>query len=449
MAAQVTFHQDILGNLPIELVWKVAEYLNLADLFVLQRVSPQWRSLLSSPLLQRAAIRSVMAVDLPQQNLDLDNTKAIIQQRLCAERGNPARSYYLETTMASIQIEGSTIPRIDYSHGIFAFITPRHNYTDIARLSLDSGDVNYLTTEDRDHLTQIGVSQQLIAAVSRRGYCHVWDLRSGAHRSFRLSSLHYTHFLVNGLKVMVVYRTAAIHWGWDSGIARTIKLDTYPVMVAAHPTEDQFTIVRVGEDVYYGAQKVIVNKNCHMIVEQFAASSTEEFRCKHSQKQRFPLDDRGKLPYPDNLELLDPLMAQEIYPGQSSILMVTKEPSAHIWWALWFSLENNTVVTHRVTTHQAPISRVRCMGKGLLYASHNNEKGPRLLILDSTYTTPASPTDMRECWHVVSRDIPIVESFWFLGDSDYGLFMSEMALHVWCFGNPLWTPTTSEHILGV
>lgn len=432
----------------MELVCKVAEHVDLADLFVLQRVSRQWRSLLSSPLLQRAAIRSVMAVDLPQQNLELDNIKAMIQQRLRAERGNPERSYRLDTMMASIQSEASAVSRIGYSHGIFAFISLSHNEASVARLNLDSGVVDYLTTEDRDSLTQIGVSQQLIAAVSRRGYCHVWDLRSGEHRSFRLSSLHYTHFVVHGLKVTVVYRTYAIHWGWDSGIARTIKLDTYPVMVALHPTEDQVTIARVGEDVYYGAQKVILNKNCHMIVEQFAASGTDEFRRKYSQRQRFPLDDRGKLPYPDNLELLDPLMAQEIYPGQSSILMVTKESSAHVWWGLWFSLENNTVVTHRVTTHLAPIARVRCMGEGLLYASHHNEKGQRLLILDSTYTTPASPEDMRECWHATSRDIPIVESFWILGDSDYGLFMSESALHVWCFRNPLWTPNTSEHILG-
>ncbi|KAJ5708068.1 hypothetical protein N7488_007869 [Penicillium malachiteum] len=374
-------------------------------------------------MVQNTAIRATLACE----EISNSDPREVIHQRLRLERGHPATTHHLDSPLSPDHDTLVNIRGMGYAHGIYAYITGDDGRTSITLTNLKTREIIRLTTENREQLTELRVSKLMIAAVSTRGYCHIWDLRTQEHREFRLSSLHFTHFLIHGHKVVLGYRTYLIHWGWDSGIARTIPVQTQVVSVAPHPTEDQFTILRVGEEVYYGDSMVIAGMNCQMYAEKYVLNNFNQFHCQESQDQRFPLVDSE--------ELYDAHEAQEIYEGQSSTLMSKKGNEIHGRVTLYFSLECNQVITHTLPP-LLPITNVVCMGPNLTYAALKDDD--ILMIFDTTYKKPPTPgsKNMRECHHAVLRHTPAFRCCWIFGDSEFLVMANLQQVEIWRFSDP-------------
>ncbi|KAJ5747977.1 uncharacterized protein N7511_009673 [Penicillium nucicola] len=233
------FQKDIWGSLPPELRDIVAKDLGLSDLFALRRVCKLWNQQLSSPALLRIAYSNATAPGHHVlDNVSDEHLMKMIKRRVRAEQERPV-------TMASIStspIANKDKEQMSYAHGMFAWIDLKSDETSICLVHLNTGEQSHFTTENRERLRAIRVSDTLIAAISMRGFCHVWEIETGIHKSFRLTSLHFHHFLVHGVKVMVSYDDNIIHFCFANFIARTFAVEGLICSISLHNSEDQVTL---------------------------------------------------------------------------------------------------------------------------------------------------------------------------------------------------------------
>ncbi|KAJ5659136.1 hypothetical protein N7507_005587 [Penicillium longicatenatum] len=425
-ADRINLQYDLLGKLPLEIVAMVAEHLNTADLILLQRVSQQWQRVLSSPIVQGAAIRAIVGSDMP-----VSDPKQVIRKRLRLERAKRVKSIHLPFSSSELPNNPSrSIHGVGYSHGIYAQFDMHSgpSFTSIILLHLCNGKNARLTTENREELVKLKISKSLIAAISTRAYCHVWDLNTDEHRSFRMPSLHFDHFVVHGRYVAFGYRDSVIHWGWNSGIARHIPIKTRIVLLTLHPLEYRFTIVRVSEEVYAGDALIETDdKGCQIHAEKYTIDDTNGFRCSLSRDQEFPLIDPG--------EIHDLLDAQEIYEGQSSNLLVRLRPSTSNKHRQFFSWEGDEVIAH--TLPPLPYGPVVRVGQDLTYILPYNHN---LVIMESKYERHAPLSNvMSECQYPKHRVVAGPSCVNMFVDQDYAVFFNGQSSEIWGF-DETWNP---------
>ncbi|KAJ5935645.1 hypothetical protein N7466_005192 [Penicillium verhagenii] len=418
---RISFEYDILGKLPLEIVALIVEHLPLSDLFLLQTVSRQWRQVLSSPIIQNAAIRATIGSDM-----SISDSKSVVQKRLRLERGKWFERAELISPLSQDHGGAMRTRGVGYSHGIHAWLSGDSQRGDqrrvgISLLNLWTGRSDTILTENREALIELRISQFIIAALSMRGYCHVWDLQTQEHRSFRLRAIKFDHFVVNGRNVAFSYPTEIVHWGWTAGITRTIPIQTCLVLLALHPSEDQFTAVRLGETVYFGDTMVIAEKekNCQLYAEKYTIGDTNEFHCS-----------LAKFQFPDYGELFDSYDAQEIFKGQSTIVL--KEMGAHDdpRRRLCFSLQDDEVIAHALPPLPAIINFLG-VGQDLIYAIMSQHK---VFVLEPKYNRPAPLSNvMRECHHSTRREVRHVtdDCQWAFGDADFVILVGDLQMDIW------------------
>jgi hypothetical protein len=184
-AAETSFSCDILGKLPVEIASLVAFHMNLADLVVLQRVSmpistnnhwtkhPQvsrrWKEVLSSSFVQGSAVRSFMGPESSAQINDHTSPFQLIKKRVRMERGQPTSKFKLRSPFAlehDILIQSGGV---GYCNSIYAWLDGTTGRTSISLLNLRTGKSDQVTTENREQLSEINISDKIIAAISIRG----------------------------------------------------------------------------------------------------------------------------------------------------------------------------------------------------------------------------------------------------------------------------------------
>ncbi|KAJ5929665.1 hypothetical protein N7454_006615 [Penicillium verhagenii] len=419
---RISFEYDILGKLPLEIVALIVEYLPLSDLFLLQTVSRQWRQVLSSPVIQNAAIRATIGSDM-----SISDPKSVIQRRLRLERGKCFERTDLISPLSRDHGGPMRTRGAGYSHGIHAWLSGSsqgdHRRVGVSLLNLWTGRSDIFLTENREALIELRISQFIIAALSMRGYCHVWDLQTQEHRSFRLPAIKFDHFVVNGRNVALSYPTQIIHWGWTAGITRIIPIQTCLVLLALHPSEDQFTAVRLGETVYFGDTMVMAEKekSCQLYAETYTIGDTNGFHCS-----------LAKFQFPDYGELFDSYDAQEIFKGQSTIVLKEMGPHDDPRRRLCFSLQDDEVIAHALPPLPA-MSNFLCVGQNLIYAVTTQHK---VFVLEPKYNRQAPLSNvMRECHHSIRRETrhgtdPCQRAF---GDADFVIFVGALQLDLWAF----------------
>ncbi|KAJ5810476.1 uncharacterized protein N7503_002694 [Penicillium pulvis] len=423
-ADRINFEYDLLGKLPLEIVAMVAEHLNIADLILLQRVSQQWRRVLSSPMVQSAAIRAIVGSDVP-----VLDSKQVIQKRLRLERAKQVKSIHLPFSPIEHNNTPRSIREVGYSHGIYAQLDTNSGltFTSIIVLHLCNGREARLTTENREDLIELRISKSLIAAISTRAYCHIWDLNTHEHRSFRISSLDFEHFVVHDRNVAFGYRGSVIHWGWKSSIARHVPIKTRIVLLALHPLEDQFTIVRFSEEVFAGDELIEIDgMSCQVHAEKYTIDNANGFHCSLSQDRKFSLIEPG--------DIHDLFHAQEIYEGQSSNLLVRLRPSTGTKPRQFFSLEGDEVMVH--TLPALPSGNIVCVGQDLTYFSG----GYKTVIMESKYRRHARLSNvMSECQYPIQREVEGPSCYKMFADQDFAIFFNGQSSEIWGF-DETWNP---------
>lgn len=97
-----------------------------------------------------------------------DSIDRLIKKRIRAERGVPAVVAAFPGGPSSVDhLQGSVI---GYCNGVCAWIEKSTDRTSIFLIHLSSGKISKLTTENRESLNQIKVSDTLVSAISVRGY---------------------------------------------------------------------------------------------------------------------------------------------------------------------------------------------------------------------------------------------------------------------------------------
>lgn len=354
------------------------------------------------------------------------------------------------------------VQAVGYSNGICAWLNWSNNGESLVLFHLASQTRTTLTTENRETLNEIRLSNRLVAAVARGGYCHVWNLETQEHKSFRIPSLKYRHFLVHGFNVAfsferenadrishgVRFDENVIHWNFNEGFARNASIENNIVLLALHASEAQFTVTQLrasgtkeeadGNAMSFlrGSSDPVHAAKYQLFTQKFALNSSGDFHCKSSREQELPLDKMAGYEW-----FYRRWHCHEIHPGESAAVLVAQgdlftarsERLRVDQGKLYFSSGLMDDVEINMLRHETGIAAVACIDQDILYAVSDSPLN--LLVLKPK--TIANPTVVRS-WHEFGikgdrRDL--WECKWISGDSRFVVFSDDhnRELMAWVF----------------
>lgn len=219
----------------------------------------------------------------------------IAQKRHRIEQGIPYR-----VTESPSPIFGQILPVdtdvkavVTYSKGSCAWLGMNDNQTTVMVLNLANSERKIFTTDNRENLRTLHFSKPYIAAVSIRGYCHVWNIDTSQSSSFRIPSLDYSLLLINGTKVVVQYNDYVVHWCFNTRVAWTIQTGDFVVVLAPHPSEDQMTVVRMCRKPGGRDRDTVYFEECYLHIAKYALDSKNEWCLLSSHHQPLPVSVFG------------------------------------------------------------------------------------------------------------------------------------------------------------
>ncbi|PYH47247.1 F-box domain protein [Aspergillus saccharolyticus JOP 1030-1] len=266
---QRTFQKDILGESLPEIILQIVQYLSVSDLYVLQRVSRRWHSLLSSDSTRRTLYR--LWTNESSAHLRAADFTRYAQRRIRLERGQPAayepRSIVLHhRTLGGGRADFNSydIPSpatLAYAHGRYAWL----RQPDVLVIdNIRNSTRQQLCTENRDRFQLVGISSSVVVAISTRAYCHVWSLGAEEHAWFRIPSSNVTGFAVRDITVAVAYRgstltesgeridrDSVVYWDMRSRAAHTIENVPQVALLDLYPAKKSLIIVHVERQETY------------------------------------------------------------------------------------------------------------------------------------------------------------------------------------------------------
>ncbi|KAJ5824293.1 hypothetical protein N7447_006633 [Penicillium robsamsonii] len=446
----MTFQCDLLDKLPLELVAMLTEYLDLADLILLRRVSKRWHELLSSTIVVTTAMiyhtgKNFIKSDSPA---DLD---ALIKKRIRAERGLPAVVVTIPNNLSRDLKDDVNRDGISCFNGVCAWIEESTDRTTIFVVHLPSGKNSTVTTENREEFTHVEVSDTLVSATSVRGHCHVWNMSTEQHKSFRIPSLHFTHYISIGSKVVLGYVDSVVHFCFDSGVSRSIKLRPFIVLLSVHAEEDALTVVSVrrkhSDNIQPWKDGALFVEEHHLKMEKFSVHENKFIRTwEQCRELPFQMEDLWELQCePEDMTTY----RESLRPGQSSALLVNciGEPSIN---TISLSLEADDQIT--VHFHSAELNfknqhanlDYSARGPGLTYCFEEDEISMKMKLCIG-YESPVSGhvVDAKgrqfESRHTIDfpKNRPCTSV---LGDGDFVIFPSDDKIWIWCF-DETWLPS--------
>ncbi|KAL6229520.1 hypothetical protein BDW75DRAFT_249627 [Aspergillus navahoensis] len=207
-----TFRKDILGSLPLEVAAQIIQYFDLNDVHVLRRVSKRWHDILSSKSVCSALFRQYTGGSLDDE---FKSTFALYsRQRSRLEQGYP---------VAHIQLDIPSGQDLDYCDGRYVWLADGD--TTIVVFELCSQKTQRFCTDNRERFEKFRVSENLVAAITARGYCHAWDIRTEEMHTVRLPNTNISHFVIGSFRVAVYYENLLID-GQEGGVVMHFDLRT-------------------------------------------------------------------------------------------------------------------------------------------------------------------------------------------------------------------------------
>lgn len=366
------------------------------------------------------------------------------------EWGLPSFKTELSSPLSRRHDPPINIRGVDYRDGIYAWLGGRDGPTSVVFWNIRAGPGHvWLTTDNRERLVELRLSKSLIAAVSTRGYCHVWNIDTEEHKDFRLSSLTFCHFLVNGTKVALCYPGYVVHWDFDVGIVRAIQIEHDVVTLALHPTDDQFTLICLHKELIDDNYKpkeeippegIHTGRNmCRMSTETFVLDNSNKFQSARSRLQNLPFNYGS---------VLNDSRSQEMFPGQSTLPIINhaesppSKPSPTHFLTLGSEGE---VMIHSISLAYPAATNVICLEKGLLYTCGGTEQS--LVILKTREVTSSCALmqpDIRWYETVVQRELQWPRCCRIFGDRDFIVLVNLMELHIWSFGEACYFRSTPQ-----
>lgn len=419
------------------------------------QVSRRWQQVLTSTPVRLAAVRATIgpaaleSIHLETSNPTRDPLDALFKRRLRVESATPIFRLRLPgASNASWHAEG--VQAVGYSNGICAWLNGSNQGEILVLFHLVSQTQTTLTTENRETLTEIRLSNMLVAAVARGGYCHVWNLETHDHKSFRIPSLKYRHFLVNGFNVAFSFETEdvdrssndarfdenVIHWNFNEGCARKTPVENNIVLLTLHPSEVQFTVTQLrasnteedadGSTMSFlrGTSDPVYAAKYHLHTQKFALNTSNDFHCTCSREQNLPLHDM-----PGYQWFYRRWHCHEIHRGESAAVLLAQGDlftarSEHLRGVdqgkIYFSSGLANDVEINTLRHETGISTITCVDQDILYAVSNSPLNLHVL----TPKTSHASTVVRS-WHEIGNRgdrTDLWECKWISGDNRFVVF---------------------------
>jgi hypothetical protein len=268
-----------------------------------------------------------------------------------------------------------------------------------------------------------------------------------------LASLSYRHFLISGIKILISFKDYAVHWGFDSEIARSVNIGPNISLLALHPVQDQFTVARlfVGVNIEDGEPSILseyVGRGSlfNMRIDKYVIGSLNHFNLVDTKAQKLPFEGASEWIGPEGHH-------QYINRDQSSILLgryiflrsendveplVIEVPPAEVdrvGAMIYFTLNTtgDDVDVHLLAP--APkTSSIAFLDQNLIYASG---EGNRLQIFGPQIST-ATAQGMRH-YHPMQRSLPNATCEWVYGDKDFVVLVNMEDVEIWSYDED-WEP---------
>ncbi|KAL5332994.1 hypothetical protein BJX70DRAFT_382321 [Aspergillus crustosus] len=202
-----SFRKDILGDLPLELAVHIIRYLNLDDMHLLRRVSRRWHDVLSSKSACSTVFRLYTGSPL------VKDFAGWSRRRLRLEKGYPPRRSQIDMPFLS-----GLSP--DFSGGKYAYTTDGN--TILVVFDLASGESQRFCTRHRHKFMKIRLSESIVAAITIRGYCHVWDLMTEKTDNIRLPNTDVSLFAASGFRIAMCFGSQVLHYDLRSQKTHTV-----------------------------------------------------------------------------------------------------------------------------------------------------------------------------------------------------------------------------------
>ncbi|RAK98015.1 F-box domain protein [Aspergillus ibericus CBS 121593] len=437
---QRAFQKDILGQSPPEVAVQIAQYLDLSELHVLQRVSRKWHLLLSSELIRGAIYHHYIGCG---PHVTEDQFTRYAKQRLRLERGLPLSK--LRDPNHSLPF-GSSLDCHDYANGRHAWL---EGNTRIIVHNLCNHTTQGFCTENRDSFRDLRLSESMVAAISVRGYCHTWNLETEEHASFRIPALHFRAFVVRGLQValgfanpMAVGDESIIYWNMSSGVARSIQVEPNLALVGLHSTTNSLTTLHLQRENHLDSE----------------GGPTRFGRCDCLHVVKYTVDDHGRitrvpsetpqLPFPLgmdwNIEILHDISNDT--GGRLAAFSCQRTPSTvasitprHILVAA-HDPQTDSMYIHELRPEDSPYLPlcITAVDRNLLYYVKNDRGKPTIWISDPASRNPLRPAkavDPELPREATSRVYSYASRFVLRGDRDFVLMVDETDVKVWRFGD--------------
>ncbi|KAL3460550.1 hypothetical protein BJX64DRAFT_278438 [Aspergillus heterothallicus] len=242
-----SFQKDILGAVPLEISVQIAQYISLAELHLLRRVSRRWHDILSSKatcgFLYRLYTR--MNISCPDNILPSRFTH-YSKHRTRLERGDP----HHQSRVALPSMTDNEVYTLTYSAGRYAWMTDDDTTIVVHRLT--TGMRQRFCTKNRDRLYMIRLSESTVAAITMHGYCHVWSTLTDEMYSVRLPNTDVGLFVLSGLRVGFSFEAHTnnsddgfiMHYDLQSGAGHTIsQVQAHALVCIALESGDGLTAI--------------------------------------------------------------------------------------------------------------------------------------------------------------------------------------------------------------
>lgn len=381
------------------------------------------------------------------RNSTHDPLLSLIKRRLRVELAAPTLTVQLSCPLTFSYEYRMDARIVGYSDGVCAWLDRADDRTSLILLNLESQKRTRLTTENRENLYELRMSNRLVAAVSTRAYCHVWDVRTHDYKSFRIPSQHFKHFLANGRNIAFSFDDSIVHWRFDEGLARTVPVGTNIALLALHPSEDEFTVTRFcAEEEGDGSTKAfspdspnaILARKYYLLTEKFSLDDVGVFHSALSHEQEFPLRRLTDYEW-----MSTRWYSHEIHRGQSTAVMYaqgdlftarsdgfSKNDTGRLYLSLGPTNDQVTInILPGFSTHTPTIS---CIDPGVLYAISDDHRG--MVIMKARTVDSPSPAHLWYQHKVKGQEEEDYEGcLWIIGDNNFVVLFYDEDILVWVF----------------
>jgi hypothetical protein len=280
------------------------------------------------------------------------------------------------------------------------------------------------------------------------------------YKSFRIPSLQFAHYISIGSKVVLSYEDTVVHFCFDSGVARSVRIGPFILLLSVHAEEDAFTVFslrRKDRDHIEQSKDAQLRSDEHHLKAQKFSVLENKFIRSWVRYRELPFRD-GSL-WQIRAKPGDPqALNKRLRPGQSSALL----SNSHGMNRRLDSISLSHEADDQITVHFHPVEMDRMTqhvdldysagGPGLSYYFEDSYAlGEARLCIGREIPELTDVIDAKgyRFQHTRTVDFP---NDWppmsISGDGDFVLMPEHEKIWIWCF-DEAWIPFDNPYEVGV